>query len=706
MLKPGLEPSRAAAGRRRAPALPPAVFHAILAVLSAVPVAAALHPLAALTLDLSWARAAGPGQRVEAPDLAGGPEGAELIRFEAELLPALLRARPGERVRIADWPVAPGERRDVAITRHEIYAPGARVLKIDATGSHELPRSRLVFFWGTEVDDPISGIYVAVDPLTGTIESLTQSPGGAQHQLRPLVAGKAGLHLLATPEAFLAGQGAPPKPSWECTEDPLPPRPQSAVEEDTLALPSLPAGAERSGPITASAGGYNLATVAIDTDHPFMSSKFADDTTAATNYVASLFAQINVMYERDLQVQLQVGDTILRTASIADPYTQGPSSTGAVSDAELNEFSSYWAANYGTTLRTVAAMLSGKSPDPSLAAGRASVASLCNHSSGYSFSQVFLIDYLAGDALIVGHEIGHNFGSRHTHCYSPPIDQCYNAEPGCYSGAPSCPAPTTINGVANVYGTIMSYCHLLNGCSTEMVFHPRTVAVVNPNIQNALGVCIRPQNNPPAVTGIAPNHGSTAGGTPVTISGSNFQSGASVTVGGVAASGVNVVDSSTITAVTGPHATGAVDVVVTSGGTPATLSASYFYAPPPPATRFYTLPPCRVLDTRNAAGPYGGPALAVQGRRLFQLTGRCGIPSSAVAVSANLTVVSSGPGYLSLYPGNAFPLGTSSLNFAAGEVRASNTILLLATDGAGTVGVLNGASTGTQFLLDVNGYFQ
>jgi hypothetical protein len=684
------------------PAPPPAAVLAVLAVLTVLPVAGALHPLAALALDLPAARAAGPGQRVKAPDLAGGPEGAELIRFEAELLPALLRARPGERVRIADWPVAPGERRDVAITRHEIYAPGARVLRLDAAGTHELPRSRLVFFWGTEVDDPISGIYVAVDPVTGTFESLTESPGGAQHQLRPLVAGKAGLHLLATPEAFLAGQGAPPKPSWECGEDQLPPQPRSAAG-DTLSPPAL---AERSGPITANAGAYNLATIAIDTDHEFMSSKFSDDTTAATNYVASLFAQINVMYERDLQVQLKVGDTILRTASVGDPYTQGPSPSGAASGAELTEFANYWAANYGTTIRTVAAMLSGKSPDPSLAAGIAWVASLCDHSTGYSFSQVFLIDYLAGDALIVGHEIGHNFGSRHTHCYSPPIDQCYNAEAGCYSGAPSCPAPTTINGVANVYGTIMSYCHLLQGCSTEMVFHPRTVAVLNPNIQNALGVCITPQSSPPAVTGISPNHGSTAGGTPVTISGSNFQSGATVTIGGVAATSVSLVNSSTITAVTGAHATGAADVVVTSGGSPATLPTSYFYAPPPQASRFYTLSPCRVLDTRNATGPYGGPALAAQGQRLFQLTGKCGIPSSAVAVSANLTVVPSGSGFLSPYPGNAFPLGTSSLGFAAGQVRAGNTILLLATDGAGTVGILNAATAGTQFLLDVNGYFQ
>jgi hypothetical protein len=447
--------------------------------------------------------------------------------------------------------------------------------------------------------------------------------------------------------------------------------------------------------------------VAIDTDHELMSLKFSDNTTAATNYIASLFAQINVMYQRDLNVHLQAGPTIiLRTASVADPYTQVADPGGSVSQAELDEFSNYWAANKGTVARTVAAMLSGKSPSTNIAAGRAWVGGLCSQSSGYSFSQVFLVDYLAGDALIVGHEIGHNFGSVHTHCYSPPIDQCYNLEPGCYSGATSCPAPSTINGVPNVLGTIMGYCHLLGGCSTEMVFHPRTVAVVTPDIQGATGVCMTQQSSGPSVAAVKPNHGPIAGGTPVTISGSNFQNGATVTIGGAAATGVVVVNASTITAVTAAHATGAVDVVVTSGGTPATLAGSYFYAPPAAASRFFTLTPCRVLDTRNAAGPYGAPALGAGLTRLFKLAGQCGIPTAAAAVSANLTVVPGAAGLLSLYPGNAFPLGTSSVNFGPGQVRATNSILELATDGTGTVGVLNGAATSTQVVLDVNGYFQ
>ncbi len=734
-----LDPYRsrsASAGPHPRPALS-LVLAAVIAALAAMVTTASSPAFAASppasTFDLSAilpaARAVPPDAPVvivKAPDLASD---AELVRFDAELLPALLRVRTGERVRIAGWPVAPGTRRDVVIVRHEIYAPGARVLRVDAGGTHEVPRSRLVFFWGSVADDPSSGIYVAADPVTGTVESLIRTAAGGQHQLRPLVPGKAGLHLLATPEAFLAGQGSHPKPAWSCGEDQL--GGASAAAHSAAAaiahgspaaglgprspLPSLPAPAEPaaplpavaeiSGPITASAG-FNLATVAIDTDHEFMSQKFSDDTTAAANYIASLFAQINVMYERDLQVQLLVGTTILRTASVADPYTQQPSG-GAASVAELTEFSSYWAANEGGVTRTVASMLSGKSPSPYSASGIARVGSLCDHVYGYNFSLVFLIDYLAGDALIVGHEIGHNFGSVHTHCYSPPIDECFNLEAGCYSGPEVCPAPTTINGVANVYGTIMGYCHLLNGCETDMVFHPRTVAVIDPYISGALGVCMTQGNvAAPAVSAIHPNFGPAAGGTAVVISGSNFQAGDSVTIGGVAATGVNVTGPGTITAVTGAHATGLVDVVVSGGGGSGTLAKSYFYSPAPHAASFFTMPPCRIVDTRNAAGPSGGPALAATQTRSFTIAGTCGIPGSATAVSANLTVIGSAAGFVSLYPGNALPFGTSNLNFSAGQTRANNSVLMLATDGTGTVGVLNSSSTATNFLIDVNGYFQ
>ena len=84
--------------------------------------------------------------------------------------------------------------------------------------------------------------------------------------------------------------------------------------------------------------------------------------------------------------------------------------------------------------------------------------------------------------------------------------------------------------------------------------------------------------SPPTPTAISPTSGTTSGGTPVTISGTNFVSGATVTFGGTAATSVVVVSSTTITATTPAHAAGVVNVVVTnSNGQSGTLTNGYTY---------------------------------------------------------------------------------------------------------------------------------
>ncbi len=89
------------------------------------------------------------------------------------------------------------------------------------------------------------------------------------------------------------------------------------------------------------------------------------------------------------------------------------------------------------------------------------------------------------------------------------------------------------------------------------------------------------------VTNVSPVSGPAVGGTTITITGSGFASGATVAVGGTAATNVVVVSSTTITARTPAHAAGTVDVVVTMGGTSAQKSAAFTYLPvdpPPPPT--------------------------------------------------------------------------------------------------------------------------
>jgi len=86
----------------------------------------------------------------------------------------------------------------------------------------------------------------------------------------------------------------------------------------------------------------------------------------------------------------------------------------------------------------------------------------------------------------------------------------------------------------------------------------------------------------PVVLSILPNDGCPAGGMAVTINGSNFLSGAAVTIGGASAGSVSIVNSNTITAITPVNSAGAKNVVVTNPDTTSgTLSNGFTYASAP-----------------------------------------------------------------------------------------------------------------------------
>ena len=109
--------------------------------------------------------------------------------------------------------------------------------------------------------------------------------------------------------------------------------------------PDATHSAELSEPSMSLAKGLSAlhtAVIAVDTDNELMSQKFGNDTSAATDYIADLFAGMNVIYERDLNVRLLQGDTFLRIAM--DPWEED--STGNADGAKLYEFRGYWSSNY------------------------------------------------------------------------------------------------------------------------------------------------------------------------------------------------------------------------------------------------------------------------------------------------------------------------------------------------------------------------
>jgi hypothetical protein len=129
----------------------------------------------------------------------------------------------------------------------------------------------------------------------------------------------------------------------------------------------------------------------------------------------------------------------------------------------------------------------------------------------------------------------------------------------------------------------------------------------------------------------------------------------------------------------------------------------------PLGLRFYTLSPCRLADTRQSAGPLGGPALVSGQSRALDLNQSCAVPATAKALSLNVTVTRpTGDGYVTLGAGGCPVPATSTINFSAGRTRANNQVATLAADGSGNL-IAFASVTGNgsvDLILDVNGYFE
>ena len=443
----------------------------------------------------------------------------ERFAFHGSLADTLRKIPPGGQVLMTDWPMSPGKRIAAVLKRVEIYSPEAKIYRVDKKGLVELPRSRWMFFQGRGQEDSGERFSLSLDPDSGKMESFQVSTRGTFHIRQDDVPGAGRYRLMEDGWAYNELGEAVSRLNWSCGADDLP------VTENPPRPIHLRSANQQQPSITSLHG----MILGVDTDNEFMSLKFSDNTTNATNYVAALISGISVVYERDLLVRLLQGTTYLRVSSSPDPYTQ--TSAGGATVAQLQEFGNYWSANMGAASRGLATMLSGKQTSNYSSSGIAWVGDtgqcLCSTTYGYSFFQVFKYpgSTAASDVSVAAHEIGHNFGSPHTHCYSPPIDLCYN-QTGCYAGATSCPAATTINGVANVRGTLMSYCHMLGGCSSTPVFHPTCVAKIAPLINLKVGTCITPISNPvPTLSSMSPTS-ATAGSTAfnITVNGTNYVS--------------------------------------------------------------------------------------------------------------------------------------------------------------------------------------
>jgi hypothetical protein len=172
---------------------------------------------------------------------------------------------------------------------------------------------------------------------------------------------------------------------------------------------------------------------------------FGSNEQTVTDWLVARLGAITTVYENELGCALQLAN--LNIFKVADPYP----TVGGI-DPLLQAFTTYWQQNKTAVRRTLAHLVSRQAFDnPNYSSGLAWVDGMCRKDIGYAVTRVWGSEQFPTlDDGVMAHEIGHNFGSQHTHnCqqWGVAIDSCVAAEGTCFSGT------------KQVKGTIMSYCN-------------------------------------------------------------------------------------------------------------------------------------------------------------------------------------------------------------------------------------------------------
>ena len=332
--------------------------------------------------------------------------------------------------------------RVLVLEQFDVLTPNAEIVVFGADGAIPADLGGLRLWRGVVEGEDDSSVYIAVsDHFTNGFvrvgETIDILSSGGQ-------AGDAWLsHAADLPASVFE---APP-----CevrTTDGLPPRPHDVGSGRRSVGQDPPC---------------RVAMLAIDTDWEFAERLFSGDANAAATYAVVLAGGVSEIYTTNINVRMQVSYLRVWSSDI-DPYD--PNSGTDM----LDQFRNEWTANMDDIDRNIAHILTGRENLPY--GGVAWLSVICNHNYGYGVS-----GYLNGffpsplednhsdnwDLVVMAHELGHNFGTMHTHDFTPPIDNCGNGD---------------CTGAEN--GTIMSYCHTCAGgiANIRLGFHDQVQDVI------------------------------------------------------------------------------------------------------------------------------------------------------------------------------------------------------------------------------------
>ena len=214
----------------------------------------------------------------------------------------------------------------------------------------------------------------------------------------------------------------------------------------------------------------NCCLVAVDIDY-YTYLKF-NSVSQAVNWASTIFAVVSQIYDVELDGIVNIQVPYIHVWTSIDPYS-------SVTDP-LTTFRNYWETNndFSQVQRNTTSLLTARTDPPY--GGVAWINGGCNFpltvcSTDYAYNvncnlvtsqTTYSPPSYSWNVKVVSHELGHNFGSPHTHscCWTTgAIDGCSGSQGNCPDG----PYPPTTGK-----GTIMSYCHTTSAGSL-LHFHPQ-----------------------------------------------------------------------------------------------------------------------------------------------------------------------------------------------------------------------------------------
>ena len=367
---------------------------------------------------------------------------------------------------------------DLELVSFSPLAPGARFVVVDAQGSREVSAPDVRFFRGSVRGDMDSLVTLTLfeGRIAGFVRAFGDEFGFGPEDYNLARDGARDLKVWSRETAETAPEG--PLCAGDTAPDPAgTSQGLDAADELTGVAPQggLRSLAAVSAPASIDAGTLLRANVAAEATLEWY-LRFGS-VTAAQNYILNLMAQVSTIYENEVAVQIQV--PYVRIFTTTDPYT----GTADVSTL-LGQLRTEWNVHQTGVQRTVVHLFHHRASGGS---GVAYLDVLCSGAQSPSNAYDYGVSSIPGggatwEKTLVAHELGHNFGSPHTHCYAPEIDRCAT-QSGCYSGP-----------VTQTVGTIMSYCN-----QTTPVFGQRVRDVIRPTAEAAYPTCMTVGGEPGAI---------------------------------------------------------------------------------------------------------------------------------------------------------------------------------------------------------------